>query len=299
MIHSSQETNSNIIYCKNSEAFKMGLTQEQYPVKNCEFCGKELEVIGLYIPKTFYSHWISKQKYERCDCEKSKEYWKALEQEEERRKIKEIELKQKEEYQERLNTLMQKSHLGERFINRTFCTFKVDENNQKGYETCLKYSQEFKKLKKQGIGIILRGGYGVGKTHLVSAIAHELMKQGYQPVFGTLINLLGRVRSTYSTNISKETEEEVINSYMKCSLLIIDDLGKEKSSEWTLEKFYQVLNARYEDNKPIAITTNYSMDKLIERLTVNNNIETAEAIVSRIYEMCQGVSISGKDYRKL
>ena len=49
----------------------------------------------------------------------------------------------------------------------------------------------------------------------------------------------------------------------------------------------------------VIFTSNYNMDKLTERLTVNNNTETGEAIVSRIYEMCKGINLQGKDYRKL
>lgn len=299
MTRSSQEQNSKIINYKNSEALKMGLTQDQYPLKHCKFCGKDLEVIGFYMSNTFFNHWITQGKYEKCNCEQSKEYWRALDEEEERRKVQEIKERQKQEYQERLSTLIKKSHLGERFRKRTFNTFKINKNNKEFFETCLKYAERFSEIKEDGTGIILSGSCGVGKTHLAAAIAHELMKQGYQPIFGTLISLLERVKSTYNTKSSKETDEEIINSYINCSLLIIDDLGKEKPSEWTLEKLYQVLNARYEDNKPIIITTNYSMDKLIERLTVNNNNETAEATVSRIYEMCQGINMQGNDYRKL
>lgn len=299
MIRSSQEVNSNIIYCKNSEALKMEITNEKYPIKHCKFCDKALEMIGFYIPNSFLSHWITKGEYERCDCTKAKEYWRLKDEEEKKKKLKETKEREEYEYQERLKTLIKNSNLGERFRRRTFETFKVNENNKYYYETCLRYAQKFNEIKEDGTGIILSGNCGVGKTHLAAAIAHELMKKGYQPIFGTLINLLGRVKSTYNTKVSKETDEEIINSYINCSLLIIDDLGKEKPSEWTLEKLYQVLNARYEDNKPVIITTNYSMDKLIERLTVNSNNETAEATVSRIYEMCQGINMQGNDYRKL
>lgn len=299
MAHSSLDVNSNMIYCTNSQALKRGLTKVKYEVKHCRFCGKALEAIGFYVPNSYLNHWINGQEYEKCDCQKSKDYWETLKKQEEKQRIKEIKERDEKEYQKRLNFLIENSHLGKRFYDRTFSTFIVDDNNRRYYETCQRYAQKFKEVNKDGIGIILTGGYGVGKTHLAAAIAHELMKQGYQPIFGTLINLLDRVKSTYNTSESKETEQNIIDSYINCSLLIIDDLGKEKPSEWTLEKLYQVFNSRYEDNKPIIITTNYSMNRLIERLTVNNNTETAEAIVSRIYEMCQGIDMQGKDYRKL
>ena len=81
---------------------------------------------------------------------------------------------------------------------------------------------------------------------------------------------------------------------MNCDLLIIDDLGKEKVSEWTLEKLYYVINSRYEDCLPIVITTNYDPEKLVRRLTVKDNFETAEAIVSRICEPASGSNELGR-----
>jgi len=146
---------------------------------------------------------------------------------------------------------------------------------------------------------LLTGTYGTGKTHLAAAICHELIKQGYQPIFGTMITLLGKIKATYSDDESAETEERIINTYLNCDLLIIDDLGKEKVSEWTLEKLYYVINSRYEDCLPIVITTNYDPEKLVRRLTVKDNFETAEAIVSRICETCIGVKMNWADQRKI
>ena len=82
------------------------------------------------------------------------------------------------------------------------------------------------------------------------------------------------------------------------SILIIDDLGKERPSEWTLEKLFTIINNRYENNLPVIITTNYNREKLRERLACNKNYEIADSIISRLYEMCKGINITGKDKRK-
>ena len=81
-------------------------------------------------------------------------------------------------------------------------------------------------------------------------------------------------------------------------MLIIDDLGKERPSEWTLEKLFTIINNRYENNLPVIITTNYNRDKLRERLANNKNYEIADSIISRLYEMCKGLAIYGNDKRK-
>jgi DNA replication protein DnaC len=297
-INCTQENAFKVIHCKNSEALKIGKTDKRYEIKKCEFCNQELEVTGFYIQGGFPKTWISRGEYERCTCKKAQGYWKNFDEKESQKKIREEQDKREKEYQERLERLMIKSNLGARFKNRTFATFEVTDKNKKAYEDCKRYANKFKELKDDGIGIIINGSYGAGKTHLAAAVAHELMKQGFQPIFGTLINLLDKIRATYDDFDSKVTENQIINSYINCSLLIIDDIGKEKPSEWTLQKLYQVLNERYENNNPVIITSNYDIEKLKERLTVNGNFETAEAIISRIYEMCKGINLQCEDYRK-
>lgn len=93
------------------------------------------------------------------------------------------------------------------------------------------------------------------------------------------------------------SEIEIIKLYEKVDLLIIDDLGKEKPSEWGLEKLFTIINSRYENNLPVIITTNYNQNSLAERLSLNGEIETAKSIISRLYEMCYLVKINDIDHR--
>ncbi len=194
--------------------------------------------------------------------------------------------------------MIRESKLGKRFESRTFKNFQVNDKNRGAYETTKQYAREFSKYKRNGTGLLLTGSYGTGKTHLAAAICHELIRGNHQPIFGTMISLLGNIKATYGDEYAEETEQQILNKYINCDLLIIDDLGKERPTEWALEQLYYVINSRYEDCKPIVITTNYA-DKLVSRLTCKDNIETAEAIVSRIHEMCVGVLMNWEDYRKI
>lgn len=115
-------------------------------------------------------------------------------------------------------------------------------------------------------------------------------------MFGTLINLLNEVKDTYT--MENKTESFIIEKYSKVPLLIIDDLGKERPSEWTLEKLFTIINNRYENNLPVVITTNYNIERLREGLASNVNYEIADSIISKLYEMCKGINLSGKDKRK-
>ena len=303
ILGSTQIKNSSeakVIYCTNLKAVEEGKCQKIMPTKKCKYCNKELQQVGFYLNINILINWMSKGEFERCDCKESKKKWAQLDNLEKEENEKNEKDKNLRQYRENLERVMKYSKLGERFKDRTFSTFKITNENKMPYETCIRYVEKFKDLRTSGIGLLITGNYGSGKTHLVAAIAHELMKQGYRPIFGTLIILLEKIKSSYGESYSKENEEQIIRKYINCDLLIIDDLGKEKPSEWMLEKLYYIINYRYESNRPIIITSNYDDSKLISRLTVGDNVETAEAIVSRMYEMCQGVNMKGcKDYRRV
>lgn len=263
--------------------------------KKCEFCGRILQPVGMLVNFVGRWRWMWKGEYEDCDCEGAKQYREQLRIEEEKR----LAAERERAYREKIERMIRESKLGERFRSRTFENFIVNEKNRYAYEMAKKYADEFEKYRKEGIGLIFTGSYGTGKTHLAAAICHELIKQDYQPIFGTMINLLEKIKATYYDEFAKEHEDRIIERYTNCHLLIIDDLGKERPTEWAIEKLYYIINTRYERCLPIIITTNYDIDKLTSRLTVKDNMETAEAIVSRIYEMCRGIQMEWEDYRKL
>ncbi|MBZ9635618.1 ATP-binding protein [Clostridium sp. FP1] len=303
ILHCTPNQNSDecgIVHCNNSQAIEAGRHSIKTPTIECGFCNNMLEQTGFYLTNSIFSRgWLSRGEYERCGCKDAEKYWVEFDEQLKLKKENEEKKEAERQYKERLEKMIKQSNLGEKFKTRTFTTFKISNENKVAHETCRRYAEKFKALNKKGIGLLITGNYGAGKTHLAAAIAHELIKQNYQPIFGTLITLLGKVKASYGDTHSKENEEQIINRYINCDLLIIDDLGKEKPTEWILEKLYYIVNCRYENNKPITITSNYNDTKLMDRLTVGDNLETSEAIVSRMFEMCQGVNMQEcKDYRR-
>lgn len=95
------------------------------------------------------------------------------------------------------------------------------------------------------------------------------------------------------------SDKEYLNLYSSVDLLIIDDLGKEKPTEWVLEKLFLIVNNRYNNYLPIVITTNYNRNQLRERLCVNKNYSMVDSIISRLYEMCGGIEIKDEDHRMI
>ena len=260
----------------------------------CEYCKNKLyrKTIewNLYGTKR-----VMKLDYERCNCKDAQKYWneydmKKLQMFEEEKKLRKM-----QEFANKVDKIIKNSKMSKRNLNYKFDNFEVNSNNKKVYQSLKEYSEKLANSVERK-GLILVGNNGVGKTHLACSIANELIKNGIPIIYGTLINLLAELKNTYDVD-NNISEMEIIKLYEKVDLLIIDDLGKEKPSEWGLEKLFTIINSRYENNLPVIITTNYNQNSLIDRLSINGEIETAKSIISRLYEMCYLVKIEDRDHR--
>ena len=93
-------------------------------------------------------------------------------------------------------------------------------------------------------------------------------------------------------------ESEVLDVYKKVELLIIDDLGKEQCSDWSMSTLYSILNDRYEDMRPTIVTTNYNAENLIGALTPKGFDNTKiMAIISRLRETSTVMTMAWEDAR--
>lgn len=149
------------------------------------------------------------------------------------------------------------------------------------FETAQAFAQE-----PQG-WLMLRGGYGCGKTHLAAAIANYQLEQGRRVMFVNTPDLLDHLRGTYrpgSTVSYDERFEEVRNT----PLLILDDLGSHNQSDWAQEKLYQIFNYRYNARLPTVVTTNEDLDSVEPRVR------------SRLSDLTfvKMVSITAPDFRR-
>ena len=108
--------------------------------------------------------------------------------------------------------------------------------------------------------------------------------------------MLDFFRDSYSD--SEVSDKDYLNLYSSVDLFVIDDLEKEKPTEWVLEKLFLIVNNnRYNNYLPIVITTNYNRNQLRERLYINKNYSIVDLIISRLYEMCCGIEIKDDDHR--
>ena len=146
----------------------------------------------------------------------------------------------------------------------------------------------------RGRSAYITGDNGTGKTHLASAIALRLLREGKRPRMLTGIDLTLELQATYGTSGSEVEAMERLCGY---DVLVIDDLGKEPPTDWALSRLFAVVNRRYEQLAPMVVTTNYSRGKLIERLGRKGDADTAKALVSRLREMSRAVVLDGPDMR--
>ena len=183
---------------------------------------------------------------------------------------------------EKAKRLREESNLGARFVRRTFENFDADRDRN-AYEKCLAYSEQYKDAERNCL--LLVGGYGSGKTHLVGAIANKLMDKGVPVLFDTFSGHLNKLKAEFNGGKSVYLEQ-----MKNVDMLILDDIGKEKITEWSQSIMFDVINYRYEHLLPIVMTSNLKSDSLKEYL--------GGAVWSRLCEMCLGVFTSGKDYRQ-
>ena len=146
----------------------------------------------------------------------------------------------------------------------------------------------FESLKESRKGIFIHGKVGTGKTHIAYALHRYAPKSRLFSRFHNTVELFKEMRDDISRDIqSKQHPTEVLMEYK--GVLILDDLGVEKATDFVVESLYLIINKRYNDMLPTIITSNYNLDKLADQV--------GDRIPSRILEMCNPIELHGKDRR--
>ena len=266
---------------------------EPPPPSVCEFCGKTLYWIGVAV-KGRVSNWLA---LDPCDCVES-EKKRQLEKVEQQRRL-DAEYREKQIQRQRvaqvarIEKIIGQSGMGERFRQRTFDNFICSNDEQrKKAEKARAYAKNFDAHLATGTGIFFAGSVGTGKTHLAAAVANELMNRGVPVIFRTVIGLLYDIRRSYNGELR---ESDVLEDYKTVPLLVLDDLGKEKATEWAAATLYDIVNARYEGLKPIIVTTNFSSEEILRSL--GDEPTRAQAILSRLQETSIYIAMNWSDYR--
>lgn len=168
------------------------------------------------------------------------------------------------------------------------CTFDKDDGkgNPQLVQAARKYAEDFPQHLRDGMGLLYYGGVGTGKTFLAGCIANAVLAQGY------------RVKMTNFATVADEMwaaddKAGYIADLCRYDLLILDDLGVERKSEYMQEMVYKIVNARYVAGTPVVVTTNLTPDELTK---------TADLGYARTYdrllEKCLPIKVDGRSRRR-
>ena len=224
----------------------------------------------------------------------------------------------------RTSRLLDQAEIPRQYEHCTLDDFDVTfrsatESLKRALMTAKRFVEQYP-LEKEGM--LLWGDCGTGKTHLAIAILKELVQQkGARCLFRGYSALLKQLQATYNRQVVADedtgvvfTEYSILRDVTDVEVLVLDDLGAEKSSDWTLSMLYHVINERYNQGRTTIITTNLPWDvpqssvpsdrmapaqRAMKTETLRDRI--SERTYSRITEMCpiRLQLVSNKDYRQI
>jgi DNA replication protein DnaC len=222
---------------------------------------------------------------------------------------------------ERASRVLARTRIPRRYEHCDFDTYISDLADGKTWTTQHAQSLKNAKIKAQGFvaeypgssekGLLFMGPSGVGKTHLAVAALKELVHRGHAGLFCDYRELLKEIQGSYNP-ASESTEMKILEPIREVEVLVLDDLGASKPSDWVRDIVGIVLNARYNDNRTTIITTNYldnpPSEGEVARLPSGKTLQPiredalwqriGERMRSRLYEMCRTVEVSAPDFRR-
>lgn len=151
-------------------------------------------------------------------------------------------------------------------------------------------------------GLLLIGRPGLGKTHLaIACVRLGAHARGLHGIFYDCRQLLRRIRQSYDpVTRTTESERDVVNPVIRADLLVLDDIGAERATEWVEEMLHLIVNTRYNDRRPTIFTTNYPIEAPPEAKHAETLLERVGfRMYSRLQEMCDFVHLDGVDFREL
>lgn len=147
---------------------------------------------------------------------------------------------------------------------------------------------DFKPIKHE-YRLFINGKIGAGKTRLSCALLKDFVTKSYgRGQFVTFPNLLSEIKMGFEN----DRGEDVLLKYLSLDLLVLDDLGTEKFSEWVGEKLFQIIDDRYRNDKFLIITSNLALDDFAKQYGIQG-----QRIASRITEMCKQIELTATDRR--
>lgn len=209
-----------------------------------------------------------------CRCERELEAQKEKE-------------KQMREDMERIQKLRSASLMDEKFESSTFEQFRVTRSNERNLKLCKRYAERFDLMVEKNQGLIFWGDVGTGKSFAAACIANYLLDRKVPVVMTSFVKLLEVIQN------SKDQESGILTRFNHARLVIFDDLGAERGTDYALEKVYNIVDSRYRKKLPMILTTNLTLKEMKEEDDIRYS-----RIYDRIFEVCYPMQFTGPSWRK-
>lgn len=181
-----------------------------------------------------------------------------------------------------------RGRIPDRYRNVDFATPPVTDMPRSVVRVVERYVDQLGERLQEGRGLWFEGPQGTGKTTLAMLVSKRALAAGRSVAVYSVPRLLAELRDTFDDG-STMSATELIDRLTDVELLHLDDLGAERTSPWVLEQLYSLINARYEAQRAILVTTNLDREQLIEQIGARS--------VSRLTEICDVVPLYGDDNR--
>jgi len=206
---------------------------------------------------------------------------------------------------ERAHVLLTAARIPKRYEHCELSNFEFDGPHRALAPARMAACRFVEEYPLDGAGLLLIGGIGVGKTHLAVGILKELIRsKGIPCIFYDYRELLKQIQNSYNDSV-QATELEVLRPVFEAEVLVLDELGAVKPTEWVWDTVSLILNTRYNENRTTIITTNFD-DRpagavagprgAAREETLGDRI--GERMRSRLHEMCRIVKMEGADFRQ-
>lgn len=238
------------------------------------YCGvcKQRKQIRLQMPQSLYALGRSKVFRSNCKCEQERIA--------QRQKQDEFDEKMREIQRMRDSSMMDSA-----YREASFSRYKLTDHNRELRKLAGRYTNEFEKMYAENQGLLIYGPVGTGKSYTAACIANTLIEKLVPVVMTSFVRIM-QMASTYK-------ESEYLNMLDNAKLLILDDLGAERNTDYALEKVYNVIDSRSRVAKPMILTTNLELNDML-----NPDDIRYKRIYDRILDTCYPIRVDGRSFRR-
>ncbi len=188
---------------------------------------------------------------------------------------------------ERIAELRKISLLDKKYESATFDNFIINPFNERNLKLCRRYAERFDEMKSKNQGLLMWGNVGTGKSYAAACIANHLLNEKIPCIMTSIVRMLQLIQNNGS-------EEAVLISRLShIPLVIFDDFGTERNTDYALEKIYNIIDSRYRSGLPMIVTTNLTFSEMQNEPDIRYS-----RLYDRIFECCYPMQFTGDSFRK-